>query len=78
MSHQTTTVTTLQVIDAQDEGAGRGDVGGLLQKKQPNFDARNFGFQKLTPFIKSIKQLEIEERENPKGRSKLMYVRIRE
>lgn len=61
---------------ADDEGwAFLGDVGNLLQKKQPNFDARNYGFQKLTPLIKSIKDFEIEIRENPKGRVKLIYVR---
>lgn len=61
---------------ADDEGwAFLGDVGGLLQKKQPNFDSRNFGFQKLTPLIKSIKNFEVEQRETHKGRFKLIYVK---
>ncbi len=61
---------------ADEEGwAFLGDVGNLLQKKQPNFDSRNYGFQKLTPLIKSIKKFEIEQRESPKGRFKLIYVR---
>jgi uncharacterized LabA/DUF88 family protein len=61
---------------ADDDGwAFLGDVGNLLQKKQPNFDSRNYGFQKLTPLIKSIKNFEIEQRENPKGRFKLIYVK---
>ncbi|WP_373524430.1 NYN domain-containing protein [Aquiflexum sp.] len=61
---------------ADDDGwAFLGDVGNLLQKKQPNFDARNYGFQKLTPLIKSINAFEIEQRENQKGRFKLIYVR---
>jgi len=61
---------------ADDEGwAFLGDVGGLLQKKQPNFDSRNFGFQKLTPLIKSIKNFEVEQRETNKGRFKLIYVK---
>ena len=60
---------------ADDEGwAFLGDVGSLLQKKQPNFDSRNFGFLKLTPLIYSIKIFEIEQRESQKGRSKLIYV----
>jgi hypothetical protein len=46
-----------------------------LQKKQPNFDSRNYGFQKLTPLIKSIPQFEVEQRESPKGRFKLIYVK---
>jgi hypothetical protein len=64
---------------ADDEGwAFMGDVGSLLQKKQPNFDARNYGFQKLTPLINSIPHFEIERREDSKGRKKLIYVRIKE
>ena len=61
---------------ADDDGwAYLGDVGNLLQKKQTNFDSRNYGFQKLTPLIKSIKKFEVEQRESPKGRFKLIYVR---
>jgi uncharacterized LabA/DUF88 family protein len=64
---------------ADDDGwAFLGDVGSLLLKKQPNFDSRNFGFQKLTPLIHSIKKFEIEQRESPKGRFKLIYVKIKE
>jgi uncharacterized LabA/DUF88 family protein len=64
---------------ADDDGwAFLGDVGNLLQKKQPNFDSRNFGFQKLTPLIKSTKKFEIENRENPKGRFKLIYIKNKE
>lgn len=61
---------------ADDDGwAYLGDVGNLLQKKQPNFDSRNYGFEKLTPLIKSIKKFEVEQRESPKGRFKLIYVK---
>ncbi|WP_321286836.1 NYN domain-containing protein [uncultured Sunxiuqinia sp.] len=64
---------------ADDDGwAFLGDVGNLIQKKQPNFDSRNYGFQKLTPLIKSIKNFEIEQRENTKGQLKLIYVKIKE
>ena len=64
---------------ADDDGwAFLGDVGNLLQKKQPNFDSRNFGFQKLTPLIKSINKFEIEQRESSKGKYKLIYVKVKE
>lgn len=63
---------------ADDDGwAFLGDVGSLLQKKQPNFDPRNFGFQKLTPMISSIKKFELEQRESAKARHKLIYVKIK-
>jgi uncharacterized LabA/DUF88 family protein len=61
---------------ADEEGwAFLGDVGSLLLKKQPNFDSRNYGFEKLTPLIKSTNRFEIEQRESSKGRSKLIYVK---
>jgi len=67
--------STISDLGDDDGWAFLGDVGNLLQKKQPNFDARNYGFQKLTPLIKSINAFEIEQRENQKGRFKLIYVR---
>lgn len=68
---------TATISDCADEDgwAFLGDVGSLLQKKQPNFDTRNYGFLKLTPLINSIGRFEIERRENQKGRFKLIYVR---
>ncbi|MEQ9302617.1 MAG: NYN domain-containing protein, partial [Marinoscillum sp.] len=58
--------TTISDCADEDGWAFLGDVGSLLQKKQPNFDSRNYGFQKLTPMIKSITQFDIEQRENQK------------
>ncbi|GAB3005103.1 NYN domain-containing protein [uncultured Cyclobacterium sp.] len=58
---------------AEDDGwAFMGDIGNLLQKKQPNFDSRNYGFQKLTPLVSAIPNFEVERRE------KLIYVRNKE
>jgi uncharacterized LabA/DUF88 family protein len=65
--------TTISDLADEDGWAFLGDVGNLLQKKQPNFDPRNYGFQKLTPFINSINKFEIAE--NQKGKFKLIYVR---
>ena len=70
--------STIQDVADDDGWAFLGDVGSLLQKKQPNFDSRNYGFQKLTPLIKSIKNFEVETRDSGKGRFKLIYVRIKE
>jgi uncharacterized LabA/DUF88 family protein len=64
---------------ADDDGwAFLGDVGSLLQKKMPNFDSRNFGFQKLTPLINSTNRFEIEQRESSKGKYKLIYIKVKE
>ncbi len=67
--------TTISDLADDDGWAFLGDVGSLLQKKQPNFDSRNYGFQRLTPLIKAIDKFEIEERDNIKGRFRLIYVR---
>jgi len=65
--------TTISDLADEDGWAFLGDVGNLLQKKQPNFDPRNYGFQKLTPLINSTNRFEIAE--NQKGKLKLIYVR---
>jgi hypothetical protein len=70
--------TTISDMSEDDGWAFLGDVGSLLQKKRPNFDSRNYGFLKLTPLIKSIGEFEIEQRENPKSKHKLIYVKNKE
>jgi uncharacterized LabA/DUF88 family protein len=54
-----------------------GDLGNLLLKKQPNFDARNYGFNKLVLLLKGMKQFEVERRDTGKGNVKNFYVRTR-
>ncbi len=70
--------TTISDVADDDGWAFLGDVGSLLQKRHPNFDSRNYGFQKLTPLIGSIKNFELERREDSRGRKKLIYVKINE
>ncbi len=70
--------STISDLADDDSWAFLGDVGSLLQKKQPNFDSRNYGFEKLTPLIASIGKFDIETRESQKGRFKLIYVKNKE
>ena len=67
--------STISDVADDDGWAFLGDVGSLLQKKQPNFDSRNYGFDKLTPFIKSLGKFEIDQQDSNSGRFKLIYVR---
>jgi uncharacterized LabA/DUF88 family protein len=69
---------TVADVSDDDGWAFLGDVGSLLQKKQPNFDARNYGFEKLTPLIKATGKFDIEQRDNPKSNSKLIFVKRKE
>lgn len=50
-----------------------GDIGGTLLKRHPDFDVRNFGFKKLTPFIKSLEGVEIRSERH--GNANLIYVK---
>lgn len=61
---------------ADDSGwAFLGEVGSLIQKKRPDFDSRNYGFNKLTPLIKASNRFEIDERDTGKPHIKHIYVR---
>jgi uncharacterized LabA/DUF88 family protein len=64
---------------ADDSGwAFLAEVGNLLIKKKPDFDPRNYGFNKLTPLIKSLKDhFDVDEREVEKTHIKHIYVRIK-
>ncbi|MFS4493758.1 NYN domain-containing protein [Maribacter sp. 2308TA10-17] len=70
--------TTIGDLADDDGWAFLGDVGSLLQKKQPNFDSRNYGFQKLTPLFQSIKAIDVERRQDSRGHKKLVYVKMKE
>jgi hypothetical protein len=62
-------------LAGEDGWAFLGEVGTLLLKKKPDFDPRNYGFKKLVPLIKSINQIEIDERNT--GKNMLAYVRVK-
>ncbi len=68
--------STISDLEDDEGWAFLGEVGALLQKKQPNFDPRNYGYQKLTPLIRSISKIEIEPRKNPRNNQKLIYVKV--
>jgi uncharacterized LabA/DUF88 family protein/Fe-S-cluster formation regulator IscX/YfhJ len=62
---------------ADDSGwAYLGNLGDLMLKKKPDFDPRNYGFLKMLPFIKSMRQFEVDERESGKNHHiKHIYIR---
>ena len=65
------------IDDVADENgwAFLGDVGNLIMKKQPDFDPRNFGFLKLTPLIRAVEGIEIDERETSNRHVKHIYIK---
>ncbi len=78
VDNKTLKLISESINDVADENgwAFLGDVGSMIIKKKPDFDARNFGFSKLTPMLKSLKkEFEIDERETDKSNTKLVYIR---
>jgi len=70
--------STIDDIADEDGWAFLGDVGNLMIKKKPDFDPRNFGYEKLTPLIKSLKNnFEIDERVTDRASIKLVYIRTK-
>ena len=54
----------IAAIDAnarEDGWAALGGVGSYISKMDPAFDARNYGFKKLSELVRSLKYLEVKE-----------------
>ena len=65
---------------AQEDGwAFLGTVGGLINKNDPSFDSRNFGYKKLGDLVRDQAYLEVYERQSGGGSSVgQLYTRIKE
>ena len=55
----TSVMTILRENSDEDGWVTLGDMGTLLLKRHPDFDVRNFGHKKLTPFLSSLGDVEI-------------------
>jgi len=61
---------------SDDQGwAELGLVGSNLQKKSPEFDARNYGFRKFFDLIQSLNLFDIDERQAKDQGGKIIYIR---
>lgn len=70
---------TTSINDIADENgwAFLGELGNMLLKKRPDFDPRNYGFEKLLPLIRSLDRFDIDERESGRKHIKLVYVKVK-
>lgn len=72
--------TVLSIVDEiadEDEWVFIGDVGTRLSKRFPDFDVRNYGCRKLTPFIKSLGVLDIKSIPTKDRQNKIVYVKAK-
>lgn len=72
-------LVTSSINDIADESGWvfLGELGNLLLKKRPDFDPRNYGFEKLLQLIRSLGVFEIDERESGRKNIKLVYVKVK-
>ncbi|MDZ4824178.1 MAG: NYN domain-containing protein [Flavobacteriales bacterium] len=80
IDQSTIQLITNSVLDLADESgwASLAEVGNLLLKKKPNFDPRNYGFTKLRPLVKSISNIEVDERVSGKANIRHVFVRVKQ
>lgn len=67
------------ISDLADENgwAFLGELGSLILKKKPDFDSRNYGFEKMLPLIKSLNKFQIDERESGKKNIRHVYIKAK-
>lgn len=70
----------LSIVDEasdEDEWIPIAEIGNRLPKRFPEFDVRNYGFKKLTPFVKSLGILEVQSTPSSTGNNRLVSVRLK-
>ena len=67
--------SAVDMIADEDGYAFMGELGNLLNRQQPDFDPRNYGFSKLTQLIKSLDRFEVDVRQTSNPHTKHVYLR---
>ncbi|MBP7175666.1 MAG: NYN domain-containing protein [Thermoclostridium sp.] len=70
--------TIITETSDEDGWAFLGELGSILNKRYPDFDTRNYGYAKLTPFVSSLKQFDIKTVKTSNPSINLKYVRNRD
>jgi len=67
----------LEAASDEDGWAALGGVGSIITKQRPNFDARSYGYNKLSELIAATTLFELDRRSPGEGRPKVIYVRTK-
>ncbi len=67
--------TIITEISDEDGWATLGLLGSTLTKRYPDFDSRNYGYTKLTPFVASLKQFDLKSVPSGNSNSSIKYIR---
>ena len=74
---ETIRLITESVNDLADECGWTflGSLGSHILKNKPDFDPRNYGFQKLLPLIKNINKFQVDERDTGINNIRHIYLK---
>lgn len=71
-----TAIATIISENSDEDGwVSISDLGNRLLKRYPDFDVRNYGFPKLTPFLKSLKGFEMKSIRNENSSVRQVFLR---
>ena len=70
-----TLINILREDSDEDGWVSTSDLGNKLLKRYSDFDVRNYGFSKLTPFLKSLKGFEMKSVRTANSQVKQVYLR---
>ena len=71
-------ISAIKALSKEDGWASLSAVGGYINKSDPSFDQRNFGFDKLGELVKAQSYLNVEERKVSDGSSsKNIFVSVK-
>lgn len=70
-------VTIIAENSDEDGWVLSAQVGNVLSKRYPDFDVRNFGFKKFTPFIKSLNIFEVRPERHKENGSTQYLVKLK-
>ena len=70
--------SAIKALSKDDGWASLSVVGGYINKSDPSFDQRNYGYEKLGELVRSLKYLNVEERKVGDGSSNMsIYISIK-
>jgi uncharacterized LabA/DUF88 family protein len=69
--------SSIRDVEDEDGWAFLAEVGNMIVKKQPSFDSRNYGYDKLTALVQSIGRYDIQMRDTGNPNVKLVYLRVK-
>ena len=71
-------ISAIEAVSKDDGWAPLSGVGGYINKSDPSFDPRNYGYEKLGKLVRSLKYLEVQERKTSDDSSNLnIYVSVK-